>query len=188
MHGWPADRLKGNILNMSDPSQSEVVPSPPLAANPLDLGLDGLDPAQADRIRLFRLLEVSAMQLRARMDRLLAPQGLTTQQAALLQHIEGQDTPPTISRIAQAMAMSHQNLKQIALALERKGFLRIEVDAADRRARRLVLTERHHAFWRDRNPGDFDQVAAWTSVLRDAEVALVVGSLQRLLAGLRQSG
>ena len=172
---------------MSDPRQSEVLPSTPPVPNPLDLGLEGLDAGQADRIRLFRLLEVSAMQLRSRMDRLLAPQGLTTQQAALLQHIEGQDTPPTISRIAQAMAMSHQNLKQIALALERKGFLRIEVDPADRRARRLVLTERHHAFWRQRNPGDFDQVAAWSAALDDAEVAAVVQSLRRLAVDLRDT-
>lgn len=170
---------------MSDPRQSTVPAATP--EHNLDLGLAALPKAMADRIRLFRLLEFNAMHLRARMDRLLAPQGLTTQQAALLQHIEAEPEPPTISRLAQAMSMTHQNLKQIALALERKGFLRIEVDPADRRARRLVLTERHHAFWRQRNPGDFDQVAAWSAALDDAEVAAAVQSLRRLAVDLRDA-
>ncbi len=153
----------------------------------LDLGLAALPPAVADRIRLFRLIDFNAMHLRARLDRLLAPQGLTTQQAALLQHIEAAAEAPTISRVAQGMSMTHQNLKQIALALERKGFLRIEVDPSDRRARRLVLTARHHRFWRQRNPGDFDQVAAWTAALEDAEVAAVVQTLRRLALDLRET-
>jgi DNA-binding MarR family transcriptional regulator len=177
--------MKGNILNMTDPRQSTDPVAQP--GSGLDLGLAALPMAMADRIRLFRLLEFNAMHLRARMDRLLAPQGLTTQQAALLQHIEAAPEAPTISRLAQAMSMTHQNLKQIALALERKGFLRIEVDPADRRARRLVLTERHHAFWRQRNPGDFDQVAAWSAALDDAEVAAVVQSLRRLAVDLRDT-
>ena len=104
----------------------------------LDLGLEALPPTRANRVRLFRLLLATAARLRAELDRELAASGITTQQGALLQCVQAQPEPPTMGVVAQAMAMSHQNVKQLALVLQRKGFLDIEVDAADRRARRLV--------------------------------------------------
>lgn len=154
----------------------------------LQTGLEASDAAIAERVRLFRLLSATAMQLRARMDRELAPHGLTTQQAALMQHVESHDPPPTATQVAQAMAVSHQNVRQLVDALVRKGFLELHTDPADRRARRLVATERHRAFWRDRNPADFDRVAEWTAPLDDTEVAATVDALMRLYLGLRQAG
>lgn len=146
----------------------------------LELGLDDLPPKQAGRIRLFRLLLSRAALLRVRLDRALAPSGITTQQGALLQWIEAQTQAPTIGEVALALGMSHQNVKQIAAALERKQFLRIEVDGADRRVRRLVLTEQHRRFWQQRNAGDFALVEAWTAVWTDDEVAQMSAWLARL--------
>lgn len=163
---------KGNILNMSDPGQW------------LELGLDSLPPPLADRVRLFRTLCAAAGMLRGRLDRAMAATGITTQQAALLQFIEAQPGPPTIGAVATGLAMSHQNVKQIALALARKGFLTIEVDAADRRARRLTTTALHRSFWDQRNPDDFAQVQAWTAGLSSAEVAQAVQLLRQLMAGM----
>ncbi len=163
---------KGNILNMSDRRQW------------LDLGLEALPPEQAARVRLFRSLSAGASLLRARLDREMAATGITTQQAALLQFIEAQAEPPIIGTVAAGLSMTHQNVKQLALVLERKGFLTIQVDALDRRARRLVTTARHRRFWARRNPADFSQLQAWTSGLNDAEVAQAVRLLQKLMAGL----
>lgn len=160
----------------------------PAAADWLELGLAALPAAQAQRIRLLRSLLASAGRLRQRLDRALAPAGITSQQAGLLQFIEAQARPPTQGQVAQALGMTHQNVKQIALALERKGFLVIEADAADRRARRLVLTPHHQHFWQARNPGDFVRVEGWTAVLSDAEVGQLVALLQRLRAGLGDAG
>lgn len=151
----------------------------------LDQGLADLPAAQAQRIRLFRLLLGSAAAVRSEMDRALAPTGITTQQAALLQAIEAQPQPPSLGQLASALHMTHQNAKQIASALERKGFLRIEVDPQDRRARRLVLTEHHHRFWQARNPDDFDGVARWTAALQDDQVTELVALLGTLVKGLR---
>jgi DNA-binding MarR family transcriptional regulator len=147
----------------------------------LDLGLHGLPADQAQRVRLLRGVLATASVLRGRLDRALAPAGITSQQAAMLQLIEAQAQAPTISFVAQAMGMTHQNVKQIALALQTKGFLEIATDEADRRARRLRLTEYHHRFWTRRNPSDFASVEDWTAGLSDQEVAVVV----RLLAKLR---
>lgn len=146
----------------------------------LDLGLAALPSARADRVRLFRLVLASAARMRAVLDRELAPSGITTQQAALLQCIQAQPEAPTMGLVAQAMSMSHQNVKQIALALQRKGFLDIVVDEADRRARRLVLSAHHHRFWARRNPQDFSVVEGLSADLDDAEVQTLVGLLARL--------
>lgn len=125
------------------------------------------------------------MQLRARLDRELAPHGLTTQQAALLQHVEGHEAPPTMSEIARAMTMTHQNVRQLVEILVRKGFLTIEPDPHDGRARRLVLTAHHHRFRRKRNQGDFGQVSAWTAALNDREVSATINALMQLHLSLR---
>jgi DNA-binding MarR family transcriptional regulator len=150
----------------------------------LDLGLDDLTHGRAQRIRLLRSLLATASLLRGQLDRALAPSGITSQQAAMLQLIEAQPQPPAISFVAGAMRMTHQNVKQIALALQRKGFLEIETDAGDRRVRRLRLTEHHHRFWRQRNPTDFASVEAWTAGLSDAQAAQAVRLLARLRAHL----
>lgn len=150
----------------------------------LNLGLDALPAPQAQRIRLLRMLLVTSTQLRGKLDRELAPSGITSQQAAMLQLIEAQAEAPTMSFVARTMDMTHQNVKQIALVLQRKGFVEIVVDPVDRRARRLQLTPHHYRVWQQRNPSDFSSVDAWTGALTDAEVGTAVRLLLKLKAHL----
>lgn len=153
----------------------------------LEQGLADLPADQAQRLRLLRTLLATAAQLRNQLDKVLAPSGITSQQAALLQCIEAHPQPPTLTELARAMAMSHQNVKQIATALERKGFVQTTVDERDRRAKRLLLTQQHHQFWQARNPGDFSQVVRWTAGLSTAEAGQAVRLLCQLKAGLSQA-
>ena len=48
---------------------------------------------------------------------------------------------PTIKEVAEIMGSSHQNVKQILLKLEKKGFVKITTDEADRRKQRVEITE-----------------------------------------------
>ncbi len=48
---------------------------------------------------------------------------------------------PTIKELAEIMGSSHQNVKQILLKLEKKGFINITIDENDRRKQRVELTE-----------------------------------------------
>lgn len=48
---------------------------------------------------------------------------------------------PTIMELAEIMGSSHQNVKQILLKLEKKGFVKIVVDEKDKRKQRTELTE-----------------------------------------------
>lgn len=48
---------------------------------------------------------------------------------------------PTVKELAQIMGSSHQNVKQILLKLEKKGFVHIAPDAEDKRKQRITLTQ-----------------------------------------------
>lgn len=146
----------------------------------LDLSLEGLSGSEADRIRAFRLLMIGGARLRGLLDKALAPSGLTAQQGALLAWVQAQPEPPTLMGVAKGLSMTHQNVKQIVAALERKGLIDLQVDEQDRRARRLVLTEAHHRLWKDRNPDDFSAVLGWMSAWNDEEVSRTVKLLRRL--------
>lgn len=50
--------------------------------------------------------------------------------------------PPTIKELASIMGSSHQNIKQILLKLEKKGFVSVAGDIEDRRKQRVTLTEK----------------------------------------------
>lgn len=146
----------------------------------LNVALEGVSVADADRIRAFRLLMLEGVRLRGLLDKALAGSGLTAQQGALLSWIQAQPEPPTLMGVATGLGMTHQNVKQIVLALERKGLVEIQIAPNDRRARRLVLTDQHHRLWRERNPGDFSAVLGWMSSWNDDEVRQVVQLLLRL--------
>ncbi len=49
--------------------------------------------------------------------------------------------PPTVKELAEIIGSSHQNVKQILLKLEKKGFVTTRQDEADRRKQRIRLTE-----------------------------------------------
>ncbi|MBE5794338.1 MAG: MarR family transcriptional regulator [Clostridiales bacterium] len=53
---------------------------------------------------------------------------------------------PTLQQLADVMGTSHQNCKQLLLKLEKKGFVSLETDPADRRRQRIRLTEHCLAF------------------------------------------
>ena len=48
--------------------------------------------------------------------------------------------PPTVKELAEIMGSSHQNVKQILLKLEKKGFVSISVDEHDKRKQRIEIT------------------------------------------------
>lgn len=47
---------------------------------------------------------------------------------------------PTVKELAEIMGSSHQNVKQILLKLEKKGFVSIAADEQDKRKQRILLT------------------------------------------------
>ena len=102
---------------------------------------DDLLTAQAE---LFGSVFVVTQHLTRRTDAALAVFGLTTRQWLLLA-VLGKwfpDRSPSLSEAAQRYGSSRQNVKQIALGLEARGFVRLVPDPADGRTTRIEMTER----------------------------------------------
>ncbi|MCX7921894.1 MAG: MarR family transcriptional regulator [Clostridia bacterium] len=90
------------------------------------------------------------------------------------------DTPPTLGEAAELMGSSHQNIKQLALNLQRRGFLNIERDRSDLRAARLVLTEKICSLWERRQ---FQIKDFLTQIFKDLsieEIDLLYDALNKL--------
>lgn len=54
--------------------------------------------------------------------------------------------PPTINELSDVMGSSHQNVKQILLKLEKKGFIAFIADDKDKRKQRILVTDRCRDF------------------------------------------
>jgi DNA-binding MarR family transcriptional regulator len=106
---------------------------------------DGLLAARAE---VFGSVFVVTQHLTRRTDAALASLDLTTRQWLLLavlgESFAGRS--PSLSEAAQRYGSSRQNVKQIALGLEARGFLRLVPDPLDGRTTRLAMTDRIRVF------------------------------------------
>jgi DNA-binding MarR family transcriptional regulator len=117
----------------------------------------------------------------------LADLDLTTRQwlllAVLTKTLPG--SSPSLSEAAEKYGSSRQNIKQIALGLEARGFVRLVPDPADARTTRIELTERVREF---DEPRMRDRTAAMLvdvfSGLTPAETGHLLDLAQRWLTAL----
>jgi DNA-binding MarR family transcriptional regulator len=80
----------------------------------------------------------AARALARRFDDVLRPVGLTSGQFSLLMALNRPD-PPRMGEVAALLAMDRTTLTANLKPLERRGLLRVTMDAVDKRGRRLVL-------------------------------------------------
>lgn len=106
---------------------------------------------------------------------------ITTKQWFLLAVI-GQffkETPPAISEIAEIMGTSRQNVKQISLKLEKKGFVEIHRDKKDSRILRVNLTEKCMYYFENRNEKDEEFLKAIFKGFETKELFQLANSLDK---------
>lgn len=82
----------------------------------------------------------AARVLARRFDRLFAPLGITNGQFSLMVALSGQWTP-RLGELAEFLAMDHATMTATAKTLVKKGFIELEPDPEDARARRPKLTD-----------------------------------------------
>lgn len=58
---------------------------------------------------------------------------------------------PTITEISEMMKTSHQNVKQMLVKLEEKGYVSLIKDSEDRRKQRVVITEKYNKYSESRS-------------------------------------
>jgi len=138
------------------------------------------DDVLADRTEVFGTVFVLTHRLGHRMDAELARLGLTTRQWLLLAVIDRwfADRPPSLTEAAARYGSSRQNVKQIAIQLERAGYLRLERDAGDGRVIRLVTTDRVDMFHR---PDTVERILVFLDEVFAPLGARDVRTLRRLL-------
>jgi DNA-binding MarR family transcriptional regulator len=85
-------------------------------------------------------LQRAARAVARRFDDVLRPLGLTNGQFSLLMSLNRPE-PPTITSVAALLAMDRTTLTANLKPLERRGLLTVSVDSADKRSRRLALTD-----------------------------------------------
>jgi DNA-binding MarR family transcriptional regulator len=85
-------------------------------------------------------LQRAARAVARRFDEALRPSGLTNGQFSLLMSLNRPE-PPTIGHVAALLAMDRTTLTANLKPLERRALVEVRIDNADRRSRRLVLTQ-----------------------------------------------
>jgi DNA-binding MarR family transcriptional regulator len=80
-----------------------------------------------------------ARALARRFDTVFRPLGLTNGQFSMMMALNRPD-PPSIGSLAQFLAMDRSTLTANLKPLEKRGLVKVSIDEADRRSRRLSLT------------------------------------------------
>lgn len=113
----------------------------------------------------------------------LADDKITTKQWLMMIIIENAFThDPSMQEVADALSTTHQNVKQLAIRLEARGFLKIERDHDNKRILRLKTTDASHEYWDKRSPEDLKSITAVFEGLDDDEV----GSLFKVMLKLEK--
>ena len=121
----------------------------------------------------FILIMVFMIEQRWRyfIDKELEPDGITSKQWLMIIMISaGFKQPPSIREVADVMSTTHQNVKQVASNMERRGFLTLERDEKNRRIIRIKVTEQCRVFWEKRAVDDIPSVLALFENLSDEEM------------------
>ena len=98
-----------------------------------------------DQKFVFGSVQIVANIINTLLERELKEYDITFKQWFLTIVVENRfDEAPTIKEVSKAMGTSHQNVKQIALRLEKKGLIELTKDKNDARVTRIALTEKNY--------------------------------------------
>lgn len=134
---------------------------------------------------IFGSLFLIANKLQVIGDQYLGKEGMTTKQWLLTVVIsQFHDRAPTLSEVAELMGSSRQNVKQLALKLAQKDFLKIEKDEQDARAVKLILTEKSQTFWGKRQELDDQFIKELFKSLNEEEIDVISNGFNKLFENM----
>jgi len=133
---------------------------------------------------IFGLGFLLERKLESTFDKVLEPYNLTVKQWLVLAVIENAfKESPSIQEVARELNTSHQNIKAIALNLERRGFIMLAADSRDRRVTRIATTKKSKEFWQTREDEDKRLIAELFKYLTNEEVVTLHQLLGQLIQG-----
>ncbi|MCX7749851.1 MAG: MarR family transcriptional regulator [Clostridia bacterium] len=144
--------------------------------------MDGLEKQKF----IFGSLFLLANKLQVIGDQYLGKDDMTTKQWFLTIMIsQFGDNYPTLSEVAKLIGSSRQNVKQLALKLQEKDFLRIEKDEDDARATRLKLTEKCRQFWEKRQHQDDEFLSELFKNFTQEEIDILCSGFNKLFEKIK---
>lgn len=87
---------------------------------------------------------------------------------------------PTINEIATLMGSSHQNVKQLLLKLEKRGYITIIQDENDRRKQRIILTEDCKKFWKKNEKGSERIIASIFEGIEEDQIMTTIQTIMKM--------
>ena len=95
-------------------------------------------------------------------------------------------SPPTANEMAEVMGCSRQSVKEILNSLEKKGFILMVTDEADKRKKRITLTEKADEFRARNFAREVDFINGLYDGLTDDEIKATYRVITRLEENLKK--
>lgn len=95
-------------------------------------------------------------------------------------------TPPSIKELTELMGSSHQNVKQILLKLEKKGYVQLLSDEKDKRKQRVMLTEKTFAFCAEHEEGSNGVIRTLFQGIGSEELETTIQTIMKMDENLRE--
>ena len=92
--------------------------------------------------------------------------------------------PPTLSALAELMGCTRQNVKKLAVLLEKKGFLELRRDGRDARALRVVMTPHCYTYFKGREAAEDELLETLYAGMSQEEIAALHQGMKRLTENL----
>ncbi|MGL5692636.1 MAG: hypothetical protein ACRCXA_01050, partial [Peptostreptococcaceae bacterium] len=96
------------------------------------------------------------------------------------------DKSPSISEVANKMGTSRQNIKQIALKLEKKEFITIAKDEKDSRILRVTITDKCMKYWENRYEKDSEFIEYIFRGMDEKELFQMFNSLDKFYKNISE--
>ncbi len=95
--------------------------------------------------------------------------------------------PPTIKELSDVLGSSHQNVKQILIKLEGKGFVEFREDPEDKRKQRIVLTKKCQDFCEKNNGMSMMIMAKMFEGVSEKDIQTTVRTITRIEKNLKEA-
>ena len=93
---------------------------------------------------------------------------------------------PTINELSEVMGSSHQNVKQILLKLEKKGFVEMIADEKDRRKQRIVTTKKCEDFCQRNDQGSKIQMNKIFEGISQEQLITTIQTISQMERNLKE--
>ena len=93
---------------------------------------------------------------------------------------------PTIKELSEVLGSSHQNVKQILLKLESKGFVEFKVDENDKRKQRIFLTKACMDFCNKNNDLSMSAMGQMFEGIPEKDIQTTIKTLLSIESNMRQ--